>query len=101
MGSTVGLALALELACAHLTALARALALALEIALALEFALTLALALTQALRGGDSLPPCWDHNPSPQFRWDPDPGAKKNRRVRPGLRQKYMDPSADPSDEIL
>ena len=28
-------------------------------------------------RGGDSLPPCWDHDPSTQFRWDPDPGAKK------------------------
>ena len=28
-------------------------------------------------RGGDSLAPCWDHDPSAQFRWDPDPGAKK------------------------
>ena len=28
-------------------------------------------------RGGCSLAPCWDHNPSAQFWWDPDPGAKK------------------------
>ena len=54
--------------------------------------------LVSVSRGGGSLAPCWDHDPSAQFG-----GIQilvpKNRRDRPGSGQKHMDPSADPSDE--